>query len=202
MPMPTTLIILALVLGGCGQDDPAPGAVTKPQPTASPSDDEPVKTVDDTIPGEGDNRALSADGPPKSREEGADEDDLPDDDVDCAPEGADLKPMQVLSMTFTSGIEGKDPQDKLHIARPGQRVYAHLKMRNRSGRKRCLDVTFRVAGKKRTQVRLKIGESWSWRTWAYNTLRSDDRQPLEMTIVDDQGALVFKKTLPVVPESN
>lgn len=200
MPMPTTLIILALILGGCGKEDPAPGAVTAPRPSSIP-DDEPVKTVDDTVPVPAVTPTAQGADEPVEEDPTEDDDDVAEEDEDCAPKGAaGLKPMQVLAITFTSGIEGKDPADKINIARPGQRVYAHLKMRNRSGRKRCLDVTFRVGGKKRTKVRLKIGESWSWRTWAYNTLRPDDRQPLELTIVDDQGALVFQKKLPVVPE--
>lgn len=199
MPMSTTLIILALFLGGCSKDDPAPGAVTAPLPSSMP-DDEPVETVDDTVPSSTVTPHADGEREPVEEDPADDDDEVAEEDDDCAPKGSDLKPLQVLAITFTSGIEGKDPRDKLHVARPGQRVYAHLKMRNRSGRKRCLDVTFRVGGKKRTKVRLEIGKSWSWRTWAYNTLRADDRQPLELTIVDDQGALVFHKKLPVVPE--
>ncbi len=128
------------------------------------------------------------------------EDDENDPNDSCAPKTPGLKPMQVLRFTFTDGVEGKDPKGKLYVARPGQRVYAHFAMRNRSGRKRCLHITFRVAGKKRTAVTVPIGKSWEWRTYAYNTLRSDDRGPLELTVVDDQGVPPLKKLLGVVPK--
>ena len=140
-----------------------------------------MRTVDDTVPAP----------------EGEPDEDEPADG-ECAPAGSDLKPMQMLRFSFASGLEGKDPKDEMQVARPGQRVYAHLTMRNRSGRKRCLHLTFRVGGKKRTEVTLKVGESWSWRTWAYNTIKDDDTGPLELTIEDDQKNLVLKKTLPVV----
>ena len=88
----------------------------------------------------------------------------------------------------------------LQVAHAGERVYAHLTMRNRSGRDRCIHLTFRVAGKKRTSITLKVGKSWSWRTYAYNTLRSDDRAPLQLVVTDDQGATVLTKMLAVIPK--
>jgi hypothetical protein len=118
----------------------------------------------------------------------------------CAPADAGLDPMQLLRFVWTSGLEGKDPKDRIEVGRPGQRVYAHLTLRNRSGRERCLELAFEVAGKKRSEVTLKIGKSWSWRTWAYNTMRADDRAPLRLTVKDDQGVLVLDKTLPILPE--
>jgi hypothetical protein len=101
---------------------------------------------------------------------------------------------------FADGVEGKDPRSKIDVAKAGKRVYAHLTMRNRSGRDRCIHLTFRVGGKKRTAVTLKIGESWSWRTYAYNTLRGDDNKPLELTVTDDQDQVILKKLLAVVPQ--
>ncbi|MEM6788637.1 MAG: hypothetical protein AAF715_14045 [Myxococcota bacterium] len=194
MPLSTPLFVLALMFGGCGSPDgalpreemrpptrtavapPAAPAAPRTPDTVSTVSSPEVETVDDTVPPAVD-----------------------DDDEGCAPKGADVRPMQLLAMTFTSGIDARNPRDELKVARPGQRVYAHLKVRNRSGRRRCLDLTFRVGGKKRSEVRLKVGPSWSWRTWAYNTLRRDDRRPMELDIVDDQGETLFEGTLPVVP---
>lgn len=201
MPAVGSFICFLLLLGGCRDEAPAdatataasapaatsgapapsaPGAPGAPTPPGPDRPVEEVPTVDDTVPSS----------------EGEGEGDDPD--ADCAPPGSDLKPMEVLRFTFASGLEGKDPKDRLASARAGQRVYAHLTMRNRSGRKRCLHLTFRVGGKKRTEVTLKIGESWSWRTWAYNTVKADDTGPLELTIEDDQGQVVLQKELPVV----
>lgn len=169
------------------------GAAPSAAPTAAPTvtsavelDDE-IETVDDTIP-------------PSSTEDEGDDADPGDPEEGCAPKQEGLKPLQVLLFRWTSGIEDKDPKDRLHVARPGQRVYAHLRMRNRSGTKRCLKLVFRVGDEKRTEVTLRIGESWNWRTWAYNTVKRDDRKPLHLTIHDDQGALVLDERLPVVPE--
>ena len=156
-------------------------AKTGPSATASASasaeevttvDDEPVETVDDT-PGA-------------------------DPEQACAPVDPSLKAMQLLRLSLASGIEGKDPKDRLEVARAGRRVYAHLRMRNRSGRDRCVRVRFRVKDEQRTEVTLKIGHSWSWRTWAYATLRDDDRGRLEIEVVDDQGATIVKRSLAIV----
>ena len=195
------ILCFLLLLGGCPGDEresPAPSASSAPPrqaaATAAPAakpDDEPVITVDDTPEG------AAEDGAEQGLGDGKD-DGEEEPEGDCAPPGSDLKPMQLLRFAFASGIEGKDPKDELRVARPGERVYAHLTMRNRSGRARCLRLVFRVGGKKRTEVTLEIGKSWSWRTWAYNTIKPDDRGPLELTIEDDQGQLVLKKTLAVV----
>lgn len=193
------IFCILLLLGGCrDQPDSKDAAVSAPTPSVvtsavspagrPPSDDEPLLAIDDTLPtdrgvelGE---EASEGDGP----------------EAACAPEGSDLKPMQLLRFAFASDLEGKDPKDDLRLARPGQRIYAHLTVRNRSGRQRCLVLQFRVAGKMRTEVTVKVGASWSWRTWAYNTLKADDEGPLELTVKDDQGQVLFVKTLPVVPK--
>lgn len=120
-------------------------------------------------------------------------------DNDCPPKDAALQPMELLSFKFTGEIKNKEPAGRLHSVRPGQRVYAHLTMRNRSGEARCLQVVFRVNGKKRTAVTLKVGESWSWRTWAYNTVHaSDETGRLELQVLDDQGLTVVSETLPIL----
>jgi len=154
----------------------------------------------------------SAAQPPKF--DGAEADDIDaeeiievDDTVDsidehgsmCAPIDPDLKPMAVLRFRFTSNVRDRDAVDKLSVLRPGQRVYAYFRMRNRSGHSRCLKLTFRVNGKKRTTLTLGVGKSWSWRTWGYNTLRPDDRGFLEVEAIDDQGKVVLKEHMAIVP---
>jgi len=120
----------------------------------------------------------------------------------CAPKDPKLKPLQLLHFTFTSAVERKAPTDKLRIVRPGQRVWAHLVLRNRSGEDRCVHLIFRVGGQLRTEVDLDVGESWSWRTWAYATLRSTDTAGhLELEAIDDQGRALVRERLPIVAAS-
>lgn len=152
----------------------APKASSHPSTSRQPGDDEPLEDYDD----EPEDEHASA----------------------CAPEDGSLKPLQLLRFVFASGIERRDPKDKLYIARPGKRVYAHLTVRNRSKRERCLHLEFRVNNKKRSRVTLKVGKSWSWRTWAYNTTRPDDRGPLRLVITDDQGKRFLDQSIAVVPE--
>ena len=118
-----------------------------------------------------------------------------DHEAACAPQGSGVQPMQLLGFTWTSGIERRDPKDKLHAVAPGQRVYTHLRVRNRSGRERCVRVKFRINGKPRPAITLKIGKSWSWRTWAYSTSRSDDSGHIEVNVTDDQGNVLVSDKL-------
>lgn len=185
------VLTLVVALVGCDNDADKPTRTTQPstvpqtsapdkptQPVASTAADEEIEDDTETVDDEPDNPHEEA----------------------CAPEDPKLGPMLLLKFKWTSGIEGRAPRDKLNIARPGQRVYAHMHIRNRSGRKRCLRLTFRVGGKVRTKITLEIGKSWNWRTWAYNTIKSDDKGPLHLIGVDDQGRKLIDKMLAVVPE--
>ena len=114
------------------------------------------------------------------------------------PESA-LPPLQVAEFQFTSGIEKRKPQDELSAAKPGQRVYAYLTMNNRSGPERCLTVSFRIKGKKRSRASLKIGKSPTWRTWAYVTInKADAPGELEVEVADETDKSVLKKKLAIL----
>ena len=117
----------------------------------------------------------------------------------CAPKDPTLKPLDILRFAFTDSVEGKDARVNLSVARPGQRVHTHIVLRNRSGRERCITIELRVNGKSRTTLTQKVGRSWSWRTWGYNTLRQDDRGKLEAIVRDDQGKELQRRELPIVP---
>jgi hypothetical protein len=57
-----------------------------------------------------------------------------------------------------------------------------------------------VNDKERTSVVLEVGHSWSWRTWAYNTLRDVDRSGrLELEVTDERGKRIALERLPIVP---
>ncbi|MBK6512721.1 MAG: DUF2914 domain-containing protein [Polyangiaceae bacterium] len=106
--------------------------------------------------------------------------------------------LELLRFTFTSAVKAKDPVDELKAAKPGQRVYAHLTLRNRTGKKRTVNVSFKVNGEERTNVDLDIEASWSWRTWAYNTvLPTDGKGTLELVVTDEEGNPLVESTLPI-----
>ncbi len=106
--------------------------------------------------------------------------------------------LQLLKLVFTSEVKNKEPVDKLDRAQPGQRVWVHLTMRNRTGDTRPITVVFRVNGDQRSKVTLKIEHSWSYRTWAYNTLRASDLTgQLVVEIRDENGGAIANESLPI-----
>jgi hypothetical protein len=97
----------------------------------------------------------------------------------------------------TSAVEKKEPVDKLKSVTPGTRVYAHLKMRNRSDEKRTVHVDFLINGKMRTPLKLDIDPSWSFRTWGYNRVQASDSGELEVQVYDDAGTMLESVRLPI-----
>lgn len=116
----------------------------------------------------------------------------------AAEEELSTRPVEILKLRLTSGISNKEPVDALDHATPGQRVYAHLTVRNRTGRARQVHVAFTVDGKVRSAVDLKVEESWSWRTWAFVTLKDSDKPgKLEIAVTDDEGLPLEETSLPI-----
>ncbi len=105
--------------------------------------------------------------------------------------------LQLLKFRFTSAVSHKEPVDRLEDAVVGERVFAHFTVRNRGGAAQKLHVVFRVAGKDRTTVDLEIAPSWSFRTWAFNTLRKGDEGKLEVVATDETGHVVAAESLPI-----
>ena len=106
--------------------------------------------------------------------------------------------LQMLRLTLTSEVKQKEPVDELKEAGPGQRVWAHLTVRNRAPEARRVSVIFKVAGDERSTVDLQIASSWSFRTWAYNTLRAGDKSgELAVEVRDDAGAVIGQAKLPI-----
>ncbi|MFO0550482.1 MAG: hypothetical protein U0271_18955 [Polyangiaceae bacterium] len=113
-------------------------------------------------------------------------------------EETSTRPVELLKFQWTSGVKSMNPVDKLDHAEPGQRVYAHLTIRNRTGRPRTVHATFSVNGKVRTEnVTLDVKESWSFRTWAYVTLQKKDEGKVTVVISDDEGFPLVDETLPI-----
>lgn len=110
------------------------------------------------------------------------------------PDGVDL-----LKFELTSAIKDKDPKDTLDQAKPGQRVYGHLTVRNRTDGPKRVSLSFRVNDDERTLVDLNVEKSWSWRTWGYVTLRKEDKGELTVYAFDDHGAELGKKSIPIKP---
>ncbi len=106
--------------------------------------------------------------------------------------------LQMLRLTLTSEVKQKEPVDELKEAGPGQRVWAHLTVRNRAPEARRVSVIFKVDGDERSTVDLQIASSWSFRTWAYTTLRVGDKSgELTVEVRDDAGAVIGQAKLPI-----
>lgn len=107
-------------------------------------------------------------------------------------------PLQVLKMTLTSEVKQKEPVDELKEAGPGQRVWAHLALRNRAPDAKRVSVTFKVDGEERSTVDLQVASSWSFRTWAYSTLRAGDKSgELTVEVRNDAGEIIGQAKLPI-----
>jgi hypothetical protein len=104
---------------------------------------------------------------------------------------------KVLKAVFTSEVKNKEPTDNLKSAKPGQRAWVHLTLRNRGDAARTITLVFKVNGKERSTVDLKVEPSWSFRTWAYNTLRAGDKGELGLEIRDDAGATMTTLSIPI-----
>ncbi|MEO5729899.1 MAG: DUF2914 domain-containing protein [Byssovorax sp.] len=106
--------------------------------------------------------------------------------------------LQMLRLTLTSEVKQKEPVDELKEAGPGQRVWVHLTVRNRAPEARRVSVIFKVDGDERSTIDLQIASSWSFRTWAYNTLRAGDKSgELTVEVRDDAGAVIGTAKLPI-----
>jgi hypothetical protein len=107
-------------------------------------------------------------------------------------------PLQLLRLTLTSAVKDKEPVDELKAAGPGQRVWAHLALRNRTGEAQRITLIFRVDGEERSTVDLKVESSWSFRTWGYNTLRPSDKTgELTVEVRELGGAPLTTARLPI-----
>lgn len=101
--------------------------------------------------------------------------------------------LQVQRFVLTSEVKNKEPVDELVKAGVGDRVYAHLQVRNR-GERRPLRLEFRIDGKVRSKIDLEVIHSWSYRTWGYNTVREPDvGKILEATIFDEDEVVASAK---------
>ena len=114
-----------------------------------------------------------------------------------APAEPAAEHLQLLKMTLTSSVKNKEPVDKLEAAQAGERVYAHLALRNRTEETRQVELVFEVGGSTRSRVVLDVEESWQWRTWAYATLRDGDSGELVVTATEIDGPEIAQATLPI-----
>lgn len=114
-----------------------------------------------------------------------------------APAGAAAEHLQLLKMTLTSAVKDKEPVDKLEAASAGERVYAHLALRNRTEEMRQVELIFQVNGSTRSHVVLDVEDSWQWRTWAYATLREGDSGELTVIATEIDGPELRRATLPI-----
>lgn len=110
--------------------------------------------------------------------------------------------LEILRLTLTSEVKDKEPVDRLVAAGPGQRVWAHVTARNRTPDTRGIKLSFRVAGKVRSEVDLDVERSWSFRTWGYNTMKATDTSgELEVVVLAEDESVLAETTLPIRPRS-
>jgi hypothetical protein len=105
--------------------------------------------------------------------------------------------LKVLKMVLTSEVRKKEPVDKLTSAAPGQRVWAHVTVRNRTDATKPIKLAFIVGGSERTKIDLKVDPSWSYRTWGYVTLRDGDVGELVVEVRDEGGAVMERARIPI-----
>jgi len=106
--------------------------------------------------------------------------------------------VELLRFSFATDVRHKEPTDELQQAQPGDRVYAHVAIRNRTGHPRRIHLDFSVNGKERTQLDLEVEHSWSFRTWGYNTiLDTDDVGELRLRLTNEAGELLSDERLPI-----
>lgn len=104
----------------------------------------------------------------------------------------------MLRFAFSSGVKAKEPVDFLEEAGPGMRVYAHMAFKNTNPEPRQIHLVFRVNGERRTLLDLKVDSSQSYRTWAFNTLRDQDRSgQLTLEVTDETGQTLLSEKLPL-----
>jgi hypothetical protein len=113
-------------------------------------------------------------------------------------DGATRRHPEVKAMHFASDVKNKEPVDTLSSAAPGKRVYAHLIVRNRTAGTRKLKMSFSVDDAERSSTELEVERSWSYRTWAYVTLRPGDKGKLAVVVTDDVGGeVVARAEIPI-----
>lgn len=168
--------LLAAAIAACSQQGSASGSDVETKGSAA----QPGPTVSAPAPS-----VPPPGGPSKTGEK----------DDEKTEEQAELK---ILRFALTSNVRDKEPVDKLSSAKPGQRIWAHLAVRNRTGFSREIDLVFKVAGKERTRVSLTIENSWSFRTWGYVTLKPTDiKGDVSVSIVNDSGDSLGELKIPI-----
>jgi hypothetical protein len=104
---------------------------------------------------------------------------------------------KVLKMVLTSEVRNKEPVDKLKSAAPGQRVWAHVTVRNRTDATKPIKLAFIVGNNERSKIDLKIDPSWSYRTWGYVTLRDKDEGEVVAEVRDEAGTVMERMRIPI-----
>jgi len=217
------VLAFPIALGACGDEKKSPppgGPVTTAGPATAATTSSPgAPTARPAPPSDGPQpRGRSADAPPRPTPPSPSpepsppaEDPKPSPSAkprsepldlkqacDPAPEGASA--LKLGKLQLTSGLEEKKPIDELKELKSGQKLYAYLEVGSEVD-ERCVAVRFRFGDRERATLKLSIGRSPRWRTWAHVTAgKRDVGKTAEVTVYDDQGHELQKRTLPVVAE--
>lgn len=172
-------------------DGPKPGGRAADAPPAPPSPSPAPGPAPEPTPGP----APAPDAPATAEPAKPEPIDL---EQACDPAADDAPALTLGKLQLTSGLEDKKPVDELKELRSGQKLYAYLEVGSKVD-DRCVAVRFRFGDRERATLKLNIGRSPRWRTWAHVTAgKRDVGKTAEVTVYDDQGHELLKKTLPVV----
>ena len=103
----------------------------------------------------------------------------------------------MLKLSFTTAVKNKEPVDAPKHAEAGQRMWAHVTLRNRTEDAKKIALVFLVGGSERSKIDLNVDPSWSYRTWGYVTLRSGDAGELVAEVRDEGGNVMERARLPI-----
>lgn len=123
------------------------------------------------------------------------------DDADCADDGScDLDAdLYVKRLVLARGVDRREPvQPATSFAMSqGKRIYAFVEVGNRGNTASEVFVSFKPkAGKDMGRIRLRVGASPRWRTWAYTELANDVGE-WEATVRNARGDVIGTQTFVV-----
>lgn len=198
MIKPATLIAclaLTAALTGCGDE-----TTECPAPVAEPANT--VTTAAPALPAPSAKPAAPPVTPAVSKPAAAPKPVVADrDDADCGDDGscdvdADL---YVKRLVLARGVDQREPvQPATTFAKSqGKRIYAFVEVGNRGDTASEIFVSFkRKGGQDMGRIRLRVGASPRWRTWAYTELASDTGE-WEAVVRNARGEVIGTQTFVV-----
>ncbi len=122
---------------------------------------------------------------------------------DCADDGSCAADLYVKRLVLARGVKDREPTEPTTSFAKGerQRVYAFVEVGNRDETASLVYVAFQPkGGKERGRVRLAVGASPRWRTWAYTELATEVGE-WEAIVYDARGDVLGRQAFTVTDGS-